>query len=246
MKEEFTGVPVFRDGMAQPLFPFTDGKTGKNYDPETSSIVRCCVYVETDYDLDGDGKRDLVKAFVQIPRSAAEGKYKAGTIFEARPYTTGIQEDAYDHMKEVQDKVWPPFDTSRLSESSAPRKASSAVTTLEASLQADPSDWYYEDKGSVSGIKYCYDNIDLYDYYLIRGFAVVESSGLGTLGSDGLECVGTKYEQQAFKAVVEWLHGDRKAYLSRHSDVEVLADWSNGNVAMTGRSYGEPCLLPLR
>lgn len=238
MKEEFTGVPVFKDGMAQPLFPFTDGKTGKDYDPKTSSIVRCCVYVETDYDLDRDGKRDLVKAFVQIPRSAAEGKYKAGTIFEARPYTTGIQEDAYDHMKEVQDKVYPPFAMSQLSESPAPRKVSSAVTTLEASLQADPSDWYYEDKGSVSGVKYCYDNIDLYDYYLIRGFAVVESSGLGTLGSDGLECVGTKYEQQAFKAIVEWLHGDRKAYLNRHSDVEVLADWSNGNVAMTGRSYG--------
>lgn len=32
---------------------------------------------ETDHDTDGDGKADLVKAFLQIPRSAAEGKYKA-------------------------------------------------------------------------------------------------------------------------------------------------------------------------
>ena len=36
-----------------------DGKTGEKYDPATSSIVRYCVYVETDYDVDGDGKRDL-------------------------------------------------------------------------------------------------------------------------------------------------------------------------------------------
>ena len=32
---------------------------------------------ETDHDTGGDGKADLVKAFLQIPRSAAEGKYKA-------------------------------------------------------------------------------------------------------------------------------------------------------------------------
>ena len=82
---EFNEQPVFENGRAMPVFPFTDGKTGAAYDPETSAVVRFCVYVETDYDMDGDGRRDLVKAFVQVPRNAVMGHYKAPVIFEARP-----------------------------------------------------------------------------------------------------------------------------------------------------------------
>ena len=96
---EFNEQPVFENGRAMPVFPFTDGKTGAAYDPETSAVVRFCVYVETDYDMDGDGRRDLVKAFVQVPRNAVMGHYKAPVIFEARPYCAGINADGYDHMK---------------------------------------------------------------------------------------------------------------------------------------------------
>ena len=102
-EKNYSKVPVFENGLAQPVFPLTDGKTGEKYDPATSSIVRYCVYVETDYDVDGDGKRDLVKAVVQVPRSAVEGNYKAATLYEARPYAAGVQEDGYPHMKEVAD-----------------------------------------------------------------------------------------------------------------------------------------------
>ena len=57
MKDKiYSNVPVFENGMAQPVFPFTDGKSGENYDPSTSDIVRYCVYVESDYDMDGDGE----------------------------------------------------------------------------------------------------------------------------------------------------------------------------------------------
>ena len=98
-EKNYSKVPVFENGLAQPVFPLTDGKTGEKYDPATSSIVRYCVYVETDYDVDGDGKRDLVKAVVQVPRSAVEGNYKAATLYEARPYAAGVQEDGYPHMK---------------------------------------------------------------------------------------------------------------------------------------------------
>ncbi|MEE0552550.1 MAG: hypothetical protein UDF26_00630, partial [Clostridia bacterium] len=79
-------MPVFENGMAQPVFPFTDGKTGDAYDAKTSDIVRFCVYVEANFDTNGDGKGDLIKTFVQVPRSAAEGNYKAASVFEARPY----------------------------------------------------------------------------------------------------------------------------------------------------------------
>ena len=60
-KQGYSKVPVFENGLAQPVFPFTDGKTGEDYDPHTSEIVRYCVYVESDYDMDGDRKRDLIK-----------------------------------------------------------------------------------------------------------------------------------------------------------------------------------------
>ncbi len=230
-------VPFFKDGLAQPNFPFTDGKTGSAYDAETSEIVRYCVYVETDFDLDGDGKRDLVKAFVQVPRSAVEGNYKAPTIFEARPYSAGVESDAYDHLKEVEDLTYPEFDMSRVNDAPA-RRAAAGMTAMDAALQADPASWYYVDKGNPAGDSYCYDNIDLYDYYLVRGFAVVQSSGIGTLSSEGFEAVGTTYERDAFKAVVEWLHGDRPAFTDRENDILTRADWASGKVGMTGRSYG--------
>lgn len=228
-------VPVFENGLAKPIFPFTDGKTGKEYDAKTSDIVRFCVYVETDYDMDGDGKRDLVKVFVQVPRSAAEGNYKAATIYEARPYTAGVMADAYDHMKEVENKTYKSIDKKALWNSPEPRKSTEAISSLAASYETSSKDWYYLDEGSK---KYCFDNIDLYDYYLIRGFAVVECAGLGTRGSEGYECVGTTFEKEAFKNVVEWLTGDRKAFLTKDSSVEVKADFSNGKIGMTGRSYG--------
>ena len=112
-KQGYSKVPVFENGLAQPVFPFTDGKTGEDYDSHTSEIVRYCVYVESDYDMDGDGKRDLIKVLVQVPRSAAEGDYKAASLFEARPYCAGVQEDGYDHMKEVADKKYRKFEFAR-------------------------------------------------------------------------------------------------------------------------------------
>ena len=233
--KHYSKVPVFENGLAQPVFPFTDGKTGEKYDPATSDIVRYCVYVESDYDMDGDGKRDLVKVFVQVPRSAAEGSYKAATLFEARPYCAGVQEDGYDHMKEVAEKEYRKFDLADLDHKAAPRVPSGSASVMDLALKADPSDWYYKDKGSTNSM--VYENIDSFNYYLVRGFAVIVSAGFGALGSDGFNYVGSEYERDAFKSVVEWIHGDRVAYADREGTITTKADWANGNVAMTGRSY---------
>ena len=233
--KHYSKVPVFENGLAQPVFPFTDGKTGEKYDPATSDIVRYCVYVESDYDMDGDGKRDLVKVFVQVPRSAVEGNYKAATLFEARPYCAGVQEDGYDHMKEVAEKEYRKFDLADLDHKAAPRVPSGSASAMDLALKADPSDWYYKDKGSTNSM--VYENIDSFNYYLVRGFAVIVSAGFGALGSDGFNYVGSEYERDAFKSVVEWIHGDRVAYADREGTITTKADWANGNVAMTGRSY---------
>lgn len=234
-EKNYSKVPVFENGLAQPVFKFTDGKTGENYNPATSSIVRYCVYVESDYDMDGDGKRDLVKAFIQVPRSAVEGSYKAATLYEARPYCAGVQADGYDHMKEVESKEYRKFDFADLDKEVPARIPEGTISAMDLALKADPADWYYPDKGNNNSM--VYENLDNFNYYLVRGFAVVVSAGFGALGSDGFNYVGSEYERDAFKSVVEWLHGDRVAYADREGKIETKADWANGNVAMTGRSY---------
>lgn len=234
-EKNYSKVPVFENGLAQPVFKFTDGKTGEKYDPATSSIVRYCVYVESDYDMDGDGKRDLVKAFIQVPRSAVEGNYKAATLYEARPYCAGVQADGYDHMKEVESKEYHKIDFADLDKEVPARIPEGMISAMDLALKADPADWYYPDKGNNNSM--VYENLDNFNYYLVRGFAVVVSAGFGALGSDGFNYVGSEYERDAFKSVVEWLHGDRVAYADREGKIETKADWANGNVAMTGRSY---------
>ena len=234
-EKKYSKVPVFENGMAQPVFPITDGKTGENYDPSTSNIVRYCVYVESDYDIDGDGKRDLVKAVVQVPRSAVEGNYKAATLYEARPYAAGVQEDGYDHLKEVAEKEYHPVNFADLDKKVDAHIPQGCISAMDLSLKADPAEWYYPDKGNDNNM--VFENIDIFNYYLARGFAVVLSAGFGTKGSDGFNYVGSDYERDAFKAIVEWLHGDRIGYADREGTIETKADWSNGKVAMTGRSY---------
>lgn len=234
-EKKYSKVPVFENGMAQPVFPITDGKTGENYDPSTSNIVRYCVYVESDYDIDGDGKRDLVKAVVQVPRSAVEGNYKAATLYEARPYAAGVQEDGYDHLKEVAEKEYHPVNFADLDKKVDAHIPQGCISAMDLSLKADPADWYYPDKGNDNNM--VFENIDIFNYYLARGFAVVLSAGFGTKGSDGFNYVGSDYERDAFKAIVEWLHGERIGYADREGTIETKADWSNGKVAMTGRSY---------
>ena len=234
-KRSYSKVPVFENGLAQPVFPFTDGKSGENYDPATSEIVRYCVYVESDYDMDGDGKRDLVKALIQVPRSAVEGNYQAASFFEARPYCAGVQADGYDHMKEVAEKEYRKVEISDLKKEVPARVPTGYISAMELAMKADPADWYYPDKGD--GDNMVYENLDNFNYYLVRGFAVIASAGFGALGSDGFVYVGSEFERDAFKAVVEWLHGDRIAYADRTGTIATKADWSNGNIAMTGRSY---------
>ena len=59
----------------------------------------------------------------------------------------------------------------------------------------------------------------------------------GHQGSEGFETCGSDLEIDAFKCVIEWLNGERVAYTDKTSNIAIEADWSNGKVGMTGRSY---------
>ena len=234
------GEPLFVNGVAQPIFPYTSGVPTKDgYSNDNSDIIRYSVYVETNYDTDGDGKLDLVKALVQIPRAAAEGKYKAAAIYDARPYITGCTDNGeargIDYTKGDQG-----YNLNNLYVQPAAREPQGTANTMDTAKKAKAEEWYYLSpyESSPKDPFYDYEDLDWYDYFLVRGYAAIEVGGLGTRGSEGLETCGADVETDAFKCVIEWLTGDRAAYTDRTSNIAIKADWSNGNVAMTGRSYG--------
>ena len=219
--------PLFLNGRAQPIFPFTPGDDIEHYSYEKSDIVRYIVYVETDYDTDGDGKPDLVKTLVQVPKAAVKGDYKAPSIFEASPYVTGTTEERT--LEGLGLKEGGNFDMAKLYSKPEKRKAVKEVSTEEVAKAADPKEWYYVNPRESSD--------DYTHYYLVRGYAVVTSSGLGSKGSDGINTTGSDLEIEAYKNIIEWLNGKRKAYADKTSNREIKADWSSGNVAMTGLSW---------
>ena len=227
--------PLFLNGRAQPIFPYTTGeKADEDYHYEDSEIVRFPVYVETDYDTDGDGKRDLVKAIVQLPKAVARGDFKAATILEARPYVAGTLDENSVTLESLGLPTDGSYDMKKLREQPAKRKAIGNSSTVDAAKKAKASDWYY-----YSPYEYIYDyeNLNWYDYFLVRGYAFISSAGLGTKGSEGFNTTGSDLEINAFKNIIEWVNGKRKAYTDKTSNVEIKADWATGNVAMTGLSW---------
>ena len=239
------GEPLFVDGVAQPIFPYTSGMADKDdYSNDDSDIIRYSVYVETNYDTDGDGKLDLVKALVQIPRAAAENpnNHKFATIMDARPYITGCTDNGADRKFTYKEGDLG-YDLNSLYGSAKYQRVSNGeMSTMDAAKKATADEWYYLSpyESSPKYPFYDYEDLDWYDYFLVRGYAVIEVGGLGTRGSEGLETCGADVETDAFKCVVEWLaqNSSRAAYTDKENNIQIKADWSNGNVAMTGRSYG--------
>ena len=222
---------VIENGMAQQIASYTDPMSTE-YTNEGSDLLRFVVYVETDGDTDADGKPDLIKTVVQLPRSAAEGAYKAPVIYEARPYIAGT----YAYQPKLPAAGEYSFDISSMRAVPEKRTPAGTVSTLEHAAKADPADWFYTFSNDPFGQQFM-QNITAYDYYLVRGFAIVQSAGLGTWGSEGLEYCTDPAEADAFRCVVEWLTGRRKAYTDKENDIAIEADWCSGRVGMTGRSY---------
>ncbi|GGE35119.1 CocE/NonD family hydrolase [Streptococcus himalayensis] len=226
--------PLFINGKAQPIFPFSTGAKSTGYDYDKSQIVRYVVYVETDFDTDGDGKRDLVKALVQVPKAAVKGDFKASTIFEALPYITGTT--GAGNLEDLGLQQGGDFDLSKLKEQPDKRTPIKEITSEEAARSASSSQWYYQNP--LEDNKWEYEDLNWYNYFLVRGFAVVSSAGLGSKDSQGFNTVGSPFEVAAFKAILEWLDGKRVAYTDKTSNIAVTADWANGKVGMTGLSWG--------
>ena len=76
-----------------------------------------------------------------------------------------------------------------------------------------------------------------YQQYFVRGYAIIYGQIIGGRSCTGIANLRHSEEWLCGAAIVRWLSGDAKAFKSRNSDVEVICDWANGNVAMDGVSY---------
>jgi len=190
-------VPVFLNGEAQVVPGFND--------PDT--WIREDLWVETDFDTDGDGRPDRMHVDVTRPWQTENGTLKLPVVYNSSPYFAGTASTArryfWDPRQELGDV--PP-------ERTHPPEIVRTGTRPVIST-AHVADW------------------------VPRGFIVVHSSAPGTGLSDGSPTVGGANEALAPKAVIDWLCGRAKGYKERTGDEEVFAFWCSGKVGMTGTSY---------
>lgn len=205
------------DGKLQPIFSYSEFLLEK-------------VYVETSLDTDGDGKRDLIEVFIRRPKETLKGM-KVPAIYVANPYMMSCNEEIYNNMHSV-DKNLKKF-------------CEKKIRYEDIKVKECKSKYYCENervsKGEVKTSLAQKKNLDCitewYKYFNSRGIASVFSAGLGTKGSEGINCTGSKEEKEWTIAVIEWLNGKRKAYTSLTDNIEMKAEWSSGKVAMCGKSY---------
>ncbi|MEU0567841.1 Xaa-Pro dipeptidyl-peptidase [Nonomuraea sp. NPDC005983] len=88
----------------------------------------------------------------------------------------------------------------------------------------------YDASGNVAKFPLFYDN-----YFVPRGYAVLNVDMLGTTRSDGCPDIGGEADVLGGKAVIDWLNGRAKAF--RADGSPAVADWTTGKAGMIGKSY---------
>lgn len=88
----------------------------------------------------------------------------------------------------------------------------------------------YDKSGKIIKFPLFYDN-----YFVPRGYAVVQPDLIGTNYSDGCPTIGGKEDIEGIKAVIDWLNGRARAWDKNGN--EKKATWTNGKVGMIGKSY---------
>jgi X-Pro dipeptidyl-peptidase len=190
-------IPVIKDGEAQVIKELED----------SDYWIRHDLWVETEFDLDGDGKLDRMHVSVTRPTQTDTQSLKLPVIYNSSPYfagTTGADESYFwDARQEL---------------GAEPPKRSAAPAIEREGTRPIISKRHVKD-------------------WLPRGFVVVHSSAPGTGLSQGCPTVGDDPEALAPKAVIDWLCGRGKGFTEPFGGEPVEAYWSSGKVGMTGTSY---------
>ncbi|MEM7264248.1 MAG: CocE/NonD family hydrolase, partial [Planctomycetota bacterium] len=193
-----SAAPVFVDGQAQVVPAFQDRALWIQHE----------LWVETEFDSDGDGKPDRVHVDVTRPQQTETEGLKVPVVYETSPYFAGTG------SSDKEKYFWNP----RQELGEAPPERTN-MPMFEATIKTPLM--------SNSQVR----------RWVPRGFAVVHSASPGTGLSEGCPTVGGDNESLAPKAVVDWLNGRAKGYTTVEGDEEVVASWCTGKVGMTGTSF---------
>lgn len=190
-------VPVIKEGEAQIVEGFNT----------PDKWIREDLWVETEFDTDGDGKPDRMHVDVTRPFQTETENLKLPVIYETSPYYAGTAQMVDGIMWNVKHEIGEKAPT--------PRVHPEVKRTGERPIISN----------------------SLIREWVKRGFIVVHSSSPGTGLSDGSPTIGGPNESLAPKAVIEWLSGKDNGYSSRDGNEKVKAYWSTGKVGMTGTSF---------
>lgn len=196
-KENEKAIPVFEEGEAQIVSAFED----------SDKWIRHDLWVETEFDTDGDGKPDRMHVAVTRPYQTDTEGLQLPVIYISSPYFAGVASGSYKYFWNVRHE-----------------------------LNAVPPERVHPPEIKAHGERPIISNSHI-NTWVPRGYIVVHSSSPGTGLSDGSPTVGGDNESLAPKAVIDWLCGRAKGYTEREGDEEVEAFWSTGKVGMTGTSY---------
>lgn len=189
--------PVFENGEAQVVKQFSD----------PDYWIRHDLWVETEFDSDGDGKPDRMHVDVTRPAQTETEGLKLPVIYESSPYYAGTSGTNPEYFWNVNHEIGatpPPL----VNPPEIKRRGERPIISKSQT-----------------------------ETWVPRGYIVVHSSSPGTGLSDGSPTVGGDNESLAPKAVIDWLCGRAKGYTTRTGSEEVKAYWSTGKVGMTGTSY---------
>ena len=188
---------MFEDGQAQIVDAFRRPR----------DWVRHWLWVETEFDTDGDGRKDRMHVDVTRPGQTDSEGLKVPVIYETSPYFAGIGQNDPDYFWDIKQEVGakPPQ-----------RGKMPEIRHRKRARMISPSE---------------------VRQWVPRGFAVVHSCSPGTGWSEGCPTIGGDNESLAPKAVIDWLCGRAKGYKTIDGDEEVKAYWSTGKVGMIGTSY---------
>ena len=189
--------PVFKDGEAQIVPAFKDSK----------KWIRQNLWVETEFDSDGDGRKDRMHVDVTRPEQTQTENLKVPVVYETSPYYAGTGSNSPEVF-------WNP--RHELNVPPARHQTPKPIPHQEGMQQI--SDSHVND-------------------WVPRGFAVVHSCSPGTGRSQGCPTVGGINESLAPKAVIDWLNGRADGYTTPDGNEKVEVTWCTGKVGMTGTSY---------
>src|SRR5512138_539206 len=193
-----TVVPVIVNGEAQKIAAFENQEEWLRHD----------LWVETEFDSDGDGRKDRMHVDVTRPEQTETEGLKLPVIYESSPYFAGTAGNTRDYFWDVRQE-----------------------------LNEDPP-VYHKTPPQIKRLgKRPVISTSQVRTWLPYGFIVIHSSAPGTGLSQGCPTIGTRIEALAPKAVIDWLNGRAKGYTTPDGSEEVKAYWTTGKVGMTGTSY---------